>query len=90
MNDAPLLPTVRQIAMINVEEKMSESTLEQRVTAVEEAVRELKQSMQARPPEPDWLDRVIGSMKDEPAFDDVIAYGRAAREADRPTEDQSP
>lgn len=41
-------------------------------------------------PPADWLDRVIGSMKDEPAFDEILAHGRAIREADRPAEDQSP
>ena len=45
-------------------------------------------AMKARTPAPDWLERVIGSMKDEPAFDEVLAYGRAIREADRPTEEQ--
>jgi hypothetical protein len=62
---------------------MSESTLEQRVTAVEEAIRQIKDALRARQPDPDWLDRVIGSMKDEPAFDEVLTYGSAAREADR-------
>jgi hypothetical protein len=35
------------------------------------------------------LDRVIGSMKDEPAFDEVLAHGRAIRQADRPPDDQT-
>ena len=67
---------------------MPEAILEQRVTALEEAVRELQEAMRARKPAADWLDRVIGSMKDEPAFDDVLAHGRAIRQADRPSEDQ--
>jgi hypothetical protein len=69
---------------------MSEITLEQRMAVLEEAVRELREAMNARKPAPDWLDRVIGSMKDEPAFDEVVAYGRAIRQADRQTGDQSP
>jgi hypothetical protein len=28
-------------------------------------------------------------MKDEPAFDEVLAHGRAIRQADRPAEDQA-
>ena len=63
---------------------MAESTLEQRVTALEATVREMKDAMNARKPAADWLDQVIGSMKDEPAFDEVLAHGKAAREADRP------
>ncbi len=60
------------------------------MTALEDAMRELQESMGARSPAPDWLDRVIGSMKDEPAFDEVLAYGRAIRQADRPADDQAP
>ena len=70
------------------ERPMAESTVEQRLTAVENALRELQEAMKARNPAPDWLDRVIGSIKDEPAFDEVLAYGRAIRQADRPTDDQ--
>ena len=68
---------------------MSEATLKQRITVLEEAVRELQEAMKARQPTPDWLDRVIGSMKDETAFDEVLALGRAIRQADRPAEDQA-
>jgi hypothetical protein len=69
---------------------MSQATLEERMSAVEETVRELQDAMQSRHPAPDWLDRVIGSMKDEPAFDEVLAHGRTIRQADRPTEDRGP
>jgi hypothetical protein len=67
---------------------MSQATLEQRVTALENAVLELQQALKSRKLAPDWLDRVAGSMKNEPAFDEVLAYGRAIRQADRPAEDQ--
>jgi hypothetical protein len=69
---------------------MSQATLEQRMTAAEQAIRELREAMNGRQPAPDWLDRVVGSMKDEPAFDEVLAHGRAIRQADRPAEDGSP
>ena len=69
---------------------MPRATLEQRMTALEDAVREQEEAMKGRKPAADWLDRVIGSMKDEPAFDEVLALGRAIRQADRPTDDQVP
>ncbi len=69
---------------------MPEATLEQRMMVLEQVVRELREEINARKPAPDWLDCVIGSMKDETAFDEVLAYGRAVRQADRPTEDHSP
>jgi hypothetical protein len=60
------------------------------MAALEDAMPELQESMKARNPCLDWLDCVIGSMKDEPAFDEVLACGRAIRQADRPADDQSP
>jgi hypothetical protein len=69
---------------------MPETTLEQRMTALEITVRKLEEAMKARQPALDWLDRVIGSMKDEPAFDEVLAHGRAIRQADRPALDPAP
>ena len=69
---------------------MAEATLEQRITVLEQAVRELQEAISARKPAPDWLDRVIGSMRDEPAFAEVLAHGRAIRQADRPAEDEAP
>ncbi len=69
---------------------MTLASLDERMTAIEDAVRELQQVVKARNPACDWLNRVIGSMKDEPAFDEVLAFGRAIRQADRPAEDQSP
>jgi hypothetical protein len=69
---------------------MPEATLEQRMTALEEAVCELREAMKVRKPASDWLDCVIGSMKDEPAFDEVLALGRAIRQSDPPADDQAP
>jgi hypothetical protein len=71
------------------DQPMPEATLEKRMAAVEEAVRELQEAMHARKPADDWLDRVIGSMKDEPAFDEVLAHSRAIRQEDRPAENQT-
>ena len=67
---------------------MAEATLEQRVKTLEKTVRDLQDAINARNPAPDWLDRGIGSMKDEPAFDEVLAHGRAICEADRPLGEQ--
>jgi hypothetical protein len=69
---------------------MPEATLEQRMTVLEQTVHELQAAINARKPAPDWLDRVIGSMKDEPAFDEMLAHGRAIRQANRPAQDQAP
>ena len=56
--------------------------LEQRLTAVEAAVRALEQQRTILPPAANWLERISGSFKDEPAFEQVLEFGRAHRAAD--------
>ena len=62
---------------------MSENAaLEERLTAVEKEVAELKdhvfRSQRARP----WFEKMIGSMKDYPEFTEVVRLGRETRKAD--------
>jgi len=61
--------------------------IEQRLTAVEEAVRELQRRLTILTPAANWLERITGSFKDEPEFEKALEYGRAIREADRPHDD---
>jgi len=61
--------------------------LEQRLMAVEAAVSEIQRRLATLPPAPDWLEQIIGSCKDEPAFEEVIALGRALRMAEPFPED---
>jgi hypothetical protein len=56
---------------------MSNPTLEQRVAALEAALREIKS--QEKPKQP-WLQRVSGILAHEPEFEKVIDYGRYWRE----------
>jgi hypothetical protein len=66
---------------------MTQAELEARLLAVETALQELQHRLATLPPAPHWLDTLIGSFKDEPAFDEVIALGRAFREAEPYPED---
>lgn len=59
--------------------------MEARLAAVEKAVAELQRRLP--PAKGAWWERVVGSFKDAPAFEEVLRYGRAIREADRPVED---
>jgi hypothetical protein len=68
----------------------TQEQIEQRLAVVEAAVRELQRLTASGAPTPNWLERVAGSMKDEPAFEEVLEYGRAFRQADRPPEDLAP
>lgn len=57
------------------------ASLEERLAAVEAAIAELqKQVVTSR--STNWLEQITGSFKDEPAFEEVLAYGRAIRQGD--------
>jgi hypothetical protein len=67
--------------------RTKQALLEQRLTAVETALSEIQRRLAVLPPAPNWLEQIIGSFKDEPAFDEVIAFGRAFRKAKHTPED---
>jgi hypothetical protein len=62
-----------------------DTSLEQRLEAVEAAIDELRQ--QQAKPELNWLEQITGSFKNDPIFDEILAYGREFRYADRPNDD---
>jgi hypothetical protein len=57
------------------------TSLEDRLAAVEAAIA-LLQKQVAAPQPTNWLQQITGSFKDEPAFEEVLAYGRAIRRGD--------
>lgn len=65
----------------------TQERIEARLAAVETAVSEIQRRLATLPPAPDWLEQIIGSCKDEPAFEEVIALGRALRMAEPFPED---
>jgi hypothetical protein len=56
-------------------------SLEERLAAVESAISQLQQQV-ATPQPTNWLQQITGSFKDEPAFEEVLAYGQAIRQGD--------
>ena len=60
----------------------TQELLEQRLTAVETAVSELQRRLATLPPAPDWVEQISGAFKDDPAFEEVVALGRAFRMAE--------
>lgn len=68
----------------------TEAPIEQRLSAVEAAVADLRRRLPVAPPASNWLEQIIGSFKDEPAFEEVLAYGREFRAEDRPPTDDGP
>lgn len=57
------------------------TSLEERITVVETAIAELQKQI-ANPPSTNWVQQITGSFKDEPAFEEVLAYGRSIRQRD--------
>lgn len=57
---------------------LKNNSLEQRLTAVEAEISELKQKIKESQSS-NWIQQVSGIFKDEPAFDEIIAYGREIR-----------
>jgi hypothetical protein len=64
----------------------ADTFVEQRLTALEAAVVELQNRLATGAQAPSWLERFTGSFKDEPAFAEVVEYGRSIRSSDRPRE----
>ena len=58
------------------------TSLEDRLAAVEAAIA-LLQKQVAAPQPTNWLQQITGSFKDEPAFEEVLAYGRAIRQGEK-------
>ncbi len=57
------------------------TSLEQRLAAVEAEIADLKEQIDSHQ-RANWIEQITGSFKDEPAFEEVLAYGRAIRQGD--------
>ena len=70
---------------------MAHLTIEQRLEILEGLVADLQRKLAEQQPSSEpWWKRVSGSLKDDPVFDEILEYGRAAREADRPADEEAP
>lgn len=57
------------------------ASLEERLAAAEAAIAQLQRQI-AISPQTNWLQQITGSFKDEPAFEEILAYGQAIRQGD--------
>jgi hypothetical protein len=65
-----------------------ELTIEQRLTALEKEVAQLKICLeQFVAPKKNWLEQISGSMEKYPEFGEVLRLGAEIRRADRPADD---
>ncbi len=66
---------------------LDETTLERRLTTLEQAVFNLQNKLDSKPSSDNWLEKLIGSISDDAAFLEAIEYGRAFRQSDKPSSD---
>ena len=62
------------------------ATIEERLTALELQVAQLLKQQSTTQKKPSWFEKIAGSFKDDPEFDEVLRLGREIRNADRPAE----
>ena len=63
------------------------STIEQRLAHVERDVTDLKSEFGRLSSKGNWIDRIVGSFKDDPEFEEILRLGREIRQADRPDQE---
>ena len=59
-------------------------SIEERLTAVEQAIAEIQRRLIRFEPDADWIECVTGSMEGKPEFEEVLRLGREMRREDRP------
>jgi hypothetical protein len=68
---------------------MAESkSVEERLAAVELELAELKRRMPPAGSQQNWIEKITGSFKDDPEFDEILRLGREIRRADRPKSEE--
>lgn len=65
----------------------TDQLVERRLTALEQAVADLRKRLPEQAERPDWVRQIIGSVSDSEAFAEALEHGRAFRQADRPTDE---
>ena len=63
---------------------LDETTFEQRLVTLEQAVSELQRKVGSKPLSENWLQKLIGSISDEATFLEALDYGRTFRQTDKP------
>jgi hypothetical protein len=60
----------------------AETLIDDRLKSLERDVADLKQHLMQKNSTDNWLDRLAGSMKDEPDFDQVLELGKELRRSE--------
>jgi hypothetical protein len=66
---------------------LNKTTIEYQLATLEEEVADLKQKAASKSNAGNWIDKLIGSISDEPSFLEALDYGRSFRQADKPLDE---
>ena len=67
---------------------MAKATLEERVSAVEADIAELKKSTGGQTSDTPWWEKIYGTFADSEEYEEAMRLGREYRESQRPAEQQ--
>ena len=62
-------------------------TIEARLAKVERELAILKARAGENGTKANWIEKIIGSFKDDPGFDEIVRLGKEMRDAELPEED---
>ena len=60
---------------------LEQSTVEERLTALEKELTELKQQVSVQQDRRSWIEKIAGTFKGDPDFDEIVKLGREFRKA---------
>ena len=60
---------------------LDQQTVEERLSALEKELRELKQQVTVQQDQQSWIERIAGTFKDDPDFEEIVRLGREFRKA---------
>jgi hypothetical protein len=63
------------------------TTIEERLARVEKDLAQLRSQVRRFRPGKGWIEKVTGSFKDDPDFEEILRLGAEIRRADRPGPD---
>lgn len=58
---------------------LEQLTVEERLTALEKELRELKQQVTVQIDQRSWIEKIAGTFKDDPDFEEIVRLGREFR-----------
>ncbi len=62
---------------------LEQLTVEERLSALEKELRELKHQVTVQPSPQSWIEKIAGTFKDDPDFEEIVRRGREFRKAVR-------